>query len=129
MGRQLPALELHKKVCFASVVTFCQEFAKPFIAYSTSYIPGPHTSCTMRLRLVVRRHNLPDAAVVWAVEPCENPTVSQLLEQVNEIIPLESGGDWGLEDYSVEIKGSDASFECLHFQLVRTILHDDDEVM
>ncbi len=83
----------------------------------------------MRLRLVVRRHNLPDAVIVWPVEPSENPTISQLLEHVNEVIPLESGGEWGLEDYSVEIKGSDTNFECLHFQLVRTVLHEDDEVL
>ena len=78
---------------------------------------------------MVRRHNLPDAAVVWAVEPSDNPTISQLLEQVNEVIPLESAGDWGLEDYSVELKGSETSFECLHFQLVRTILQEDDEIV
>lgn len=78
---------------------------------------------------MVRRHNLPDAAVVWAVEPSENPTISQLLEQINEVIPLESAGDWGLEDYSVELKGSMTNFECLHFQLVRTILQEDDEIL
>jgi hypothetical protein len=83
----------------------------------------------MRLRLVVRRHNLPDAAVVWAVEHSDNPTISQLLEQVNEVIPLESSGDWGLEDYSVELKGSGTNFECLHFQLVRAILQEDDEIL
>jgi hypothetical protein len=83
----------------------------------------------MRLRLVVRRHNLPDAAVVWVVELSDNPTISQLLEQVNEVIPLESGGEWGLEDYSVELTGSGTNFECLHFQLVRSILQEDDEVL
>lgn len=83
----------------------------------------------MRLRLIVTRHNLPDAAVVWAIEPSDNPTISQLLEQVNEVIPLESAADWGLEDYSVELKGFDTNFECLHFQLVRSILHEDDEIL
>jgi hypothetical protein len=83
----------------------------------------------MRLRLLIRRHALPDTAVVWAVDNAENPTISQLLEAINEVIPLESGGDWGLEDYSVEIKGSGTNFECFHFQLVKTILHEDDEVL
>lgn len=84
----------------------------------------------MRLRLVVQRHSLPDTPVVWAIDTANSPTISQLLEQVNEILPLESGGDWGLEDYSVEIKGSGGTnFECLHFQQVASILHEDDEVL
>jgi hypothetical protein len=82
----------------------------------------------MRLKLLVRRHNLPDTAVVWAIDASTDPTISQLLEQVTEIIPLESDGEWGLEDYSVEVKGSASNFECLHFQHVNTILHEDDEV-
>ena len=51
------------------------------------------------------------------------PTVAQLLEQVNEIIPLESE-DWGLEDYAVEVEG----FECLHFSETSKVLKEDDEV-
>ncbi|KAL8769129.1 MAG: hypothetical protein Q9209_004763 [Squamulea sp. 1 TL-2023] len=51
------------------------------------------------------------------------PTIAQLLERVNEIIPLESG-DWGLEDYAVEVRG----FECLHFSEVNQVLKEDDEV-
>jgi hypothetical protein len=82
----------------------------------------------MRLRLIVQRHNLPDTAIVWPVE--RDPTISQLLEQVAEVIPLESGGDWGLEDYAVELRGANGkNFECLHFQLVQQILADDDEVV
>lgn len=83
----------------------------------------------MRLRLTVKRHGLPDAAVVWAIETSENPTISQLLEQVNDIIPLESDGEWGLEDYAVEVGGKERNYECLHFQPVTSILHEDDEVM
>ena len=83
----------------------------------------------MRLRLVVKRHSLPDTPVAWAVDTSNNPTISQLLEQVNEILPLESGGDWGLEDYTVEIKGTGTNFECLHFQSISTVLHEDDVVM
>lgn len=52
-----------------------------------------------------------------------SPTISQLLEQVNEVIPLEAE-DWGLEDYAVEVRG----FECLHFSEVAQILKEDDEV-
>ena len=50
-------------------------------------------------------------------------TISQLLEQVNEILPLESE-DWGIEDYAVEVGG----FECLHFSELSQILKEDDEV-
>jgi hypothetical protein len=84
----------------------------------------------MRLKVLVKRHNLPDTAIVWAVDISHDPTISQLLEQVNEVVPLESGGDWGLEDYVVEVKGSSGTgFECLHFQPVKTVLHEDDEVL
>ncbi|KAL8986308.1 MAG: hypothetical protein Q9205_000194 [Flavoplaca limonia] len=85
----------------------------------------------MRLRLTVQRHGLPPARVLWtlaAVRPPYSaagpePTVAQLLEQVNEIIPLESE-DWGLEDYAVEVEG----FECLHFSETSKVLKEDDEV-
>lgn len=85
----------------------------------------------MRLRLTVQRHGLPSARVLWtiaAVRPPYSaagpePTVAQLLEQVNEIIPLESE-DWGLEDYAVEVGG----FECLHFSETSKVLKEDDEV-
>ena len=50
-------------------------------------------------------------------------TISQFLEQVNEVLPLESE-DWGLEDYSVEVRG----FECLHFSELNQVLKEDDEV-
>ena len=70
-------------------------------------------------------------SVVWTVGGHRLPytsagsslTISQLLEQVNEVIPLESK-DWGLEDYSVEVRG----FECLHFSDVSDVLKEDDEV-
>lgn len=81
-----------------------------------------------RLRLVIRRHGLPEARVVFVV-PLENdPTISQLVEQVNEVIPLESD-DWGLEDYVVELRDTDGNgFDCLHFQRVRDVLKEDEEV-
>ncbi|KAL9013604.1 MAG: hypothetical protein Q9173_001721, partial [Seirophora scorigena] len=46
-----------------------------------------------------------------------------LLEQVNDIIPLESE-EWGLEDYAVEVGG----FECLHFHEANQVLKENDEV-
>lgn len=86
----------------------------------------------MRLKLIVQRHSLPPVHVIWAIEALRPPyaaagssaTVSQLLEQVNEIIPLESE-DWGLEDYAVEVRG----FECLHFSELGQVLKEDDEVL
>lgn len=61
-------------------------------------------------------------------------TIAQLLEDVNEVIPLETepalfdtecSGQWGLEDYVVEVGGS----ECLHFMEVEGLLRDGDEVL
>ncbi|KAL8808187.1 MAG: hypothetical protein Q9182_000251 [Xanthomendoza sp. 2 TL-2023] len=85
----------------------------------------------MRLRLTVQRHGLPPARVLWTITAIRppysatgsEPTIAQLLEQINEIIPLESG-DWGLEDYAVEVRG----FECLHFSEAKDVLKEDDEV-
>jgi hypothetical protein len=50
-------------------------------------------------------------------------TISQLLEDVNDIVQLESD-DWGLEDYVVEVGG----YECLHFQPIDSVLKEDDKV-
>jgi hypothetical protein len=84
----------------------------------------------MRLRLNIQRHGLPPSLVVWTTGECgpvkrsqSDTTISQLLERVNDIIPLESD-EWGLEDYIVEIRG----YECLHFQELEGIFKDDDEV-
>lgn len=84
----------------------------------------------MRLRLTVRRHRLPDTLVVWAIDTSPNPTIFHLLEQVNETIPIESDGEWGLEDYAVEVKGSSGvNYECLHFQHLASVIKDEDEVI
>lgn len=86
----------------------------------------------MRLCLAIHRHGLPPAAVLWTVGSTasattsaarQTGTVAQLLEHINETIPLEAA-DWGLEDYVVEVHG----FECLHFQEVDSILKDGDHV-
>lgn len=50
-------------------------------------------------------------------------TISQFLEQLNELIPLESEY-WGLEDYAVEVRG----FECLHYTELIQVLKEEDEV-
>lgn len=75
---------------------------------------------------------MPPVQVLWSLASAVRPpllavgnsiTISQFLEQVNAIIPLESE-DWGLEDYSVEVCG----FECLHFAEVNQVLKEEDEV-
>ncbi|KAJ6084517.1 hypothetical protein N7486_011317 [Penicillium sp. IBT 16267x] len=117
----------------------------------------------MRLHLVISRHGLPVTRILWtttaaaslgeygtrgaaptsAIASSRNPnvafsnggyTVSQLLEDVNEVVPLETepsvfdpefSGQWGLEDYVVEVGGS----ECLHFMEVDGLLREGDEVV
>lgn len=83
----------------------------------------------LRLRLVVRRHGLPEVRVVFNVPLDHDPTIANLVELVNDTIPLESV-DWGLEDYVVELRDADGhAFECLHFQPVVNILDKDEEVL
>ncbi|KAL2158308.1 hypothetical protein VTH06DRAFT_4629 [Thermothelomyces fergusii] len=83
---------------------------------------------SLRLRLVVQRHALPEVRVVFAVSLDNDPTISSLLEQVNDIIPLESS-DWGLEDYTVQLRDPTGhAFDCLHFQQVSAILNNDEVV-
>lgn len=116
----------------------------------------------MRLHLIISRHGLPATRVLWtttaagtgeygshvaaptsAIASSRTPniafanggyTIAQLLEDVNEVIPLETepsvfdpefSGQWGLEDYVVEVSGS----ECLHFMEVEGLLRDGDEVV
>jgi hypothetical protein len=118
----------------------------------------------MRVNLVIQRHGLPIVRVLWntsqpsslgqsgpnSVVPfgllasrSQNATyggggytVAQLLEDVNDVVPLETAdtsvglndeicGQWGLEDYVVEVGG----FECLHFMEVESLLRDGDEVV
>jgi len=82
----------------------------------------------MRLRLVVRRNALPDAPIIWDVTD-PSILVSQLVEQVNEVIPIESG-EWGLEDYAVEVLATGSrGFELFHFQILGRVCKEDDEVL
>ncbi|SPO06565.1 uncharacterized protein DNG_09255 [Cephalotrichum gorgonifer] len=83
----------------------------------------------MRLRLTVRRSGVPEVKLMWNADADADSTISRLLSGVNEVVPLESG-EWGLEDYAVEYKDEkDEGFECLHFQVVRDILKEDDPVL
>ncbi|KAL8942037.1 MAG: hypothetical protein Q9216_001890 [Gyalolechia sp. 2 TL-2023] len=85
----------------------------------------------MRLHLTVQRNALPPVRILWTTDALgplysaagKEFTISLLLEQVNDIIPLESG-EWGLEDYMVEVGG----FECLHFLEAIQVLKEGDEV-
>ena len=118
----------------------------------------------MRLHLIISRHGLPATRILWTttssatvlgeygthgpasasmVASSRTPniafanggyTIAQLLEDVNEVVPLETeptifdpefSGQWGLEDYVVEVGGS----ECLHFMEVDGLLRDGDEVV
>lgn len=99
----------------------------------------------MRLQLTILRHGLPATRILWTVRSDrplnttygnEGCTIAQLLEEVNEVVPLETsvdavgenedtGGQWGLEDYVVEVNG----FECLHFLSVDALLREGDEVV
>lgn len=83
----------------------------------------------LRLRLVVRRHGVPDVKLLWNATANEDLTISKLVAEVNEVIPLESG-EWGLEDYAVELKdASGDGFECVHYHLVSKVLKEDDQVL
>ena len=56
-------------------------------------------------------------------------TISQLLEDVNAVIPLESedgeGNGWGLENYAVKV----GECEALHYDFVGGVLRDGDRVV
>ena len=98
-------------------------------------------SCTiMRLQVSVRRHGLPAINIIFTtgtgpasktLEP--NSTVSDLLYDVNDLVPLESAdGEWGLEDYVVEVQATadqESYYECLHYQTIDSVLREDDEVV
>ncbi|ERT00378.1 hypothetical protein HMPREF1624_03749 [Sporothrix schenckii ATCC 58251] len=83
----------------------------------------------LRLRLHIQRNGLPDTRVVFLLAATDDTTVTKLLEQVNETVPLEST-DWGLDDYVVELQSTTSAsrFECLHYQLVAKLFDRDDEV-
>lgn len=87
------------------------------------------SSADIRLRLVIRRHALPELKLVWPCTASDDLTIARLLAKVDEVVPLESTG-WGLEDYAVELLAEEgSSFEFLHFQRVNKVLKHDDQVL
>ncbi|EXJ61868.1 hypothetical protein A1O7_02298 [Cladophialophora yegresii CBS 114405] len=94
----------------------------------------------MRLQLLIQRHSLPPVPIIFTTgtgpasrTKSPSATVADLLLDVSEIVPLESAdGEWGLEDYAVEIAAKDGqglAYECLHFQTVESVLRENDEVI
>src|SRR5436305_6087688 len=86
----------------------------------------------MRLKTSVRLYSLPTTNIIFTTRALRHSpatsstdaTIAQLLEDVNDIVPLESA-NWGLEDYAVEVNG----YECLHFSPIDAVLRDDDQVV
>ena len=94
----------------------------------------------MRLQLSVQRHTLPPTHILFSTAShpaahtsAKHATISDLLHDVNELVPIESDdGEWGLEDYTVEIAATadqDNVYEALHFQTIDSVLREDDEVI
>ncbi|EXJ83540.1 hypothetical protein A1O1_07163 [Capronia coronata CBS 617.96] len=94
----------------------------------------------MRLRLLIQRHSLPSVQIVYTTgtgpasrTKSRDSTIADLLHDVNDLVPLESAdGEWGLEDYVVEVVPAfdkSAAYECLHFQTCEAVLREDDEVV
>lgn len=75
---------------------------------------------------------MPQVKVLWTIDRVPPPfanagasyKISQLLEQINQTIPLQSDG-CTLADYVVERGG----FECLPFSSIDAVLDHDDEVL
>ena len=77
----------------------------------------------LRLKLVVRRHELPDVRLLFGLKPMAL-SISDFLALVDERVPLVSNG-WRLQDYLVTV----GSFEALHYSDVGSVLKNNDEVM
>ena len=96
---------------------------------------------TMRLQLSIHRNALPPAHIIFTTgtgpsshtKSHSGSTIADLLHDANDLVPLESAdGEWGLEDYIVEVAATadqEALYECLHFQTLDSVLRDDDEVI
>ncbi|KAK5047795.1 hypothetical protein LTR84_006460 [Exophiala bonariae] len=94
----------------------------------------------MRLQLQILRHALPPVNIIHTTGTgptshtrSRDCTIAALLQDVNDLVPLESfDGEWGLEDYVVEVAATadqQTAYECLHFQTCEAVLRDDDEVI
>ncbi|RMD40172.1 hypothetical protein DV735_g4952, partial [Chaetothyriales sp. CBS 134920] len=96
----------------------------------------------MRLHLSIQRNGLPTVDIVFStgsvteLTGASTATIADLIQDVNALVPLKSSdGEWGLEDYVVEVAGKQKlggkrarRYECLHFQPLTTVLREDDEV-
>lgn len=93
----------------------------------------------MRLQVAVHRHDLPEVRLIYNTAPKHGPGISRitivadLLSAINALVPLESAdGEWGLEDYVVEVAATadqSQTYECFHFQEINDVLREDDEVV
>lgn len=75
----------------------------------------------VRIKLEIARQGLPPAKVLWTATP--ETTASQLLEQIDDVFPLEAEG-WGFEDYALQVGG----YEVLHWMKIGDLVKDDDQV-
>lgn len=80
----------------------------------------------MRVQLSIHRQGLPPVNLLWGLPDHQTrpKTIAQLLEDINDIVPLESE-EWGLEDYVAQL----GKFECLHFSTVQELLKEDDNLV
>lgn len=93
----------------------------------------------MRLQVAILRHDLPTVRLIYNTASKHGPgaarivTVADFLSAINALVPLESAdSEWGLEDYVVEVAATaDQSqpYECFHFQDIKDVLKEDDEVV
>ncbi|KAI1621047.1 hypothetical protein EDD37DRAFT_639616 [Exophiala viscosa] len=94
----------------------------------------------MRLQLLIQRHAFPPVHIIYTTGAgpashtrSRDSTIADLLNDVNDIVPLESAdGEWGLEDYAVEVAATadqSSLYECLHYQTCESVLREDDEVI
>lgn len=93
----------------------------------------------MRLQVAILRHDLPTVRLLYNAASKHGPgttgivTVADLLSGLNALVPLESAdGEWGLEDYVVEVAATSDQlqpYECFHFQEIKDVLREDDEVV
>ncbi|KAI5359450.1 putative Zinc finger CCHC domain-containing protein [Septoria linicola] len=79
----------------------------------------------MRLRLQIERNELPPTKVVHTIPSTQlEQTVSQFLQTINSLFPLEST-NWDISDYTVLIDG----YEATHYTQVGQAFKDEDEVV
>ncbi|ETN42963.1 uncharacterized protein HMPREF1541_02121 [Cyphellophora europaea CBS 101466] len=93
----------------------------------------------MRLQVSIHRHMLPDVNIIFATgtgpashTTSNSATIFNLLEDLNNLVPLESPEKWGLEDYVVEVAArseQQSAYECLHYLPISSVLREDDEVI